>query len=303
MTCRMAKNVPPGTKVHVSMRAKYTHLQDPKAGGGEAVEVWAKETLVWEEEVPASGSVQAKHFVFTFDRALPPPPPGTSGGIVFLTEWKAVHVSPVNGSKEEAGEVAFTVPKPTKPSDWNRSLTVRKDRNGEGGLALALYPPSSTGPPRDGNIRSFRAFPPRHLLQGRIPLKKLVETLASLKLAVILLVVLLVGLSAGTILESRTDAATAGRLVYYSWWFLGLQGLFAINVACSHREPLPVGEEADRLRRHARLAPPDLRGRGADLLRQGGGAARPLGRGERGGRRSSTTLRGRSSPVTSSRSR
>ena len=77
-------------------------------------------------------------------------------------------------------------------------------------------------------------------------MKKLVDTLASLKLAVILLVVLLVGLSAGTILESRTDAATAGRLVYYSWWFLGLQGLFAVERRLLDREPLPVGKEARR---------------------------------------------------------
>ncbi len=75
------------------------------------------------------------------------------------------------------------------------------------------------------------------------PLKKLVDTLASLKLAVVLLVVLLVGLSAGTILESRTDAATAGQLVYYSWWFLGLQGLFAVNVACSIANLFPWGRK------------------------------------------------------------
>jgi cytochrome c-type biogenesis protein CcsB len=74
-------------------------------------------------------------------------------------------------------------------------------------------------------------------------LKKIVETLASLKLAVILLVVLLVGLSAGTIVESRTDAATAGRLVYYSWWFLGLQGLFALNVAASIANLFPWGKK------------------------------------------------------------
>ena len=154
MTCRMAKNVPSGTRVRVSMRAKYTQFQDPKDAGREntAADVWAKETLVWESEVPASGGVPATPFVFTFDQAFPSPPPGTSDGIVFLTDWKAVHVAPVNGSKDEAGEVAFTVPKPAKPSDWNRSLTVRKDRNGEGGLALALYPPASTGPPQDGNI-------------------------------------------------------------------------------------------------------------------------------------------------------
>ena len=74
-------------------------------------------------------------------------------------------------------------------------------------------------------------------------MKKLVDTLASLKLAVILLVVLLIGLSAGTILESRTDAATAGRLVYYSWWFLGLEGLFCINVACSIASLFPWGRK------------------------------------------------------------
>jgi cytochrome c-type biogenesis protein CcsB len=75
------------------------------------------------------------------------------------------------------------------------------------------------------------------------PLKKLVGTLASLKLAVVLLVVLLIGLSVGTILESRTDAATAGRLVYYSWWFLALQGLFAVNVACSIANLFPWGKK------------------------------------------------------------
>ena len=74
-------------------------------------------------------------------------------------------------------------------------------------------------------------------------MKKLVETLASLKLAVILLVVLLVGLSAGTILESRAGAPTAQRLVYYSWWFLGLQGLFCVNVACSLANLFPWGKK------------------------------------------------------------
>ncbi|MBI5441111.1 MAG: hypothetical protein HY900_07860 [Deltaproteobacteria bacterium] len=34
MTCRMAKNVPPGTRVRVSMRSKYTHFQDPKDVAG-----------------------------------------------------------------------------------------------------------------------------------------------------------------------------------------------------------------------------------------------------------------------------
>lgn len=67
--------------------------------------------------------------------------------------------------------------------------------------------------------------------------------LASLKLAVILLVLLLVGLSAGTIVESRAGVEVAGRLVYYSWWFLLLQGVFAINVALSIADHFPWGKK------------------------------------------------------------
>ncbi|MCE1228331.1 MAG: cytochrome c biogenesis protein CcsA [Firmicutes bacterium] len=64
-------------------------------------------------------------------------------------------------------------------------------------------------------------------------MKKLYAYLASLKLSVILLVLLLLGLSVGTIVETRNNAEVAGRLVYYSWWFLGLQALFAVNVTFS----------------------------------------------------------------------
>ena len=70
-------------------------------------------------------------------------------------------------------------------------------------------------------------------------MKKVFEWLASLKLAVILLVLILVGLSAGTILEARAGAGIAGRLVYYSGWFLGLQGLLAINLAMSLADLFP----------------------------------------------------------------
>lgn len=70
-------------------------------------------------------------------------------------------------------------------------------------------------------------------------MKKLFAFLASLKLAVILLVLLLVGLSVGTIVETRAGVETAGRLVYYAWWFLALQGLFALNLALSLADLFP----------------------------------------------------------------
>jgi ABC-type transport system involved in cytochrome c biogenesis permease subunit len=57
--------------------------------------------------------------------------------------------------------------------------------------------------------------------------------LASLKLAVILLVLLLVALAAGTIVESAHGREVAGRTVYYAGWFLALQAVLAVNVLAS----------------------------------------------------------------------
>jgi len=70
-------------------------------------------------------------------------------------------------------------------------------------------------------------------------MKKLFAFLASLKLAVILLLMLLAGLSAGTIIETRMGADVAGQAVYYAWWFLGLQGLLAVNLALSLADLFP----------------------------------------------------------------
>ena len=74
-------------------------------------------------------------------------------------------------------------------------------------------------------------------------MKTFLAFLASLKLAVILLVLLLIGLSAGTIVESRAGVEVAGRVVYYSWWFLFLQGLLAVNVALSIADLFPWGKK------------------------------------------------------------
>ncbi|HZZ84758.1 MAG TPA: cytochrome c biogenesis protein ResB, partial [Anaeromyxobacteraceae bacterium] len=73
-------------------------------------------------------------------------------------------------------------------------------------------------------------------------MKKLLEALASLKLAVGLLVLLLLGLAAGTIVESSRGTEVAGRLVYYSWWFLALQGALVVNVVASLAQLFPWGE-------------------------------------------------------------
>ncbi len=63
-------------------------------------------------------------------------------------------------------------------------------------------------------------------------MRKLLSNLASLKLTVVLVLLIGVVLSAGTILESLrgTEAAKA---VYEASWFYALLGLFAVNVVCA----------------------------------------------------------------------
>jgi cytochrome c-type biogenesis protein CcsB len=72
-------------------------------------------------------------------------------------------------------------------------------------------------------------------------IEKLLRTLASLKLAVILLVLLLVALAGGTIVESTRGAPAAQEAVYYASWFLGLQALFVVNVCASIASLFPWG--------------------------------------------------------------
>ena len=73
-------------------------------------------------------------------------------------------------------------------------------------------------------------------------MKNLFQNLGSLKLAVVMLALLLVGLAAGTIVESSQGTEAAGRLVYYAWWFIALEAVFAVNVACSIGVHFPWGK-------------------------------------------------------------
>jgi ABC-type transport system involved in cytochrome c biogenesis permease subunit len=65
-----------------------------------------------------------------------------------------------------------------------------------------------------------------------------IKTLASLKLTVVLLILLAVALSIGTIVESL-HGVEAARAVYYAPWFFALQGLFAINIIGAIWERFP----------------------------------------------------------------
>lgn len=72
-------------------------------------------------------------------------------------------------------------------------------------------------------------------------MRVLIHRLASMKIAVTLLIALLVILGAGTIVESAKGSETAGRLVYYAWWFQALEAALAINVLASIVNHWPWG--------------------------------------------------------------
>jgi cytochrome c-type biogenesis protein CcsB len=63
--------------------------------------------------------------------------------------------------------------------------------------------------------------------------KALIDRFASLRITVVLLVLLLIALSAGTIVESRHGTDAALGAVYRAGWFWALLAVFALNLACS----------------------------------------------------------------------
>lgn len=73
----------------------------------------------------------------------------------------------------------------------------------------------------------------------RIAIQALYNFLASLKLAVLLLIGLAIALAAGTILESLHGALAAQKVIYHSGWFTLLLILLGANVAASALNRLP----------------------------------------------------------------
>ena len=74
-------------------------------------------------------------------------------------------------------------------------------------------------------------------------MKDLLKTLASQKLAIGILVLLLLALGAGTIVETLRGAEEAGRTVYRSWWLFGLLQLLCASVLASAYLHYPWGKQ------------------------------------------------------------
>ncbi len=72
-------------------------------------------------------------------------------------------------------------------------------------------------------------------------MKTWIHRLGSMKIAIVLLVVILTTMAAGTIVESRSGSEAAGRIVYDAAWFHLLLGLFALNIFFSLIDLFPWG--------------------------------------------------------------
>jgi hypothetical protein len=60
--------------------------------------------------------------------------------------------------------------------------------------------------------------------------KKIIKPLASLKLAVVVVLSLCVLIATGTIIEARYDAAIAAKLVYKTWWMYGTLAVLVVSL-------------------------------------------------------------------------
>lgn len=69
--------------------------------------------------------------------------------------------------------------------------------------------------------------------------KSLFQFLCSLKLAVVVLIVISIALTAGTLLESKFDTPTAKFWVYQAWWFRAVLLLLGIEITCVALSRLP----------------------------------------------------------------
>jgi cytochrome c-type biogenesis protein CcsB len=72
-------------------------------------------------------------------------------------------------------------------------------------------------------------------------MKDILHRIASLRVTIVLLVVVLVALAAGTIVESQHGAPTAGRTVYHSAWFRVVLAALALNLSASLVDLWPWG--------------------------------------------------------------
>ena len=74
-------------------------------------------------------------------------------------------------------------------------------------------------------------------------MRTLIHRLGSIRIAVVLLVLIVVAMAAGTIVESSRGSEAAARAVYYAAWFRLLLALFAVNVLCSIVDLWPWGTQ------------------------------------------------------------
>ena len=85
------------------------------------------------------------------------------------------------------------------------------------------------------------AYTRRSAQTDRKAMRELIHRFASLRVTVVLVVLVLLALAAGTIVESLHGAPAAGRTVYQAPWFRALLAVFALNLTASLVDLWPWG--------------------------------------------------------------
>ena len=151
------KALPPGTRVHVEMRAQFTftvlpEATTPKPGAGPTtIEITddmikyrldAKKPIVWDFIVPPDGNVPQEELTFDFPKLLPAPPEGMFASIVFPTHYRCVLPGKTPVVIERTNEYGMAYDRPT--AVINRC--IRFASSGPGQVGMGVLPSCDVDP-------------------------------------------------------------------------------------------------------------------------------------------------------------
>jgi len=161
------KSLPPGTRVHVEMRAEYTltvlpEATTPKPGAGPtSIEITddmikyrlaAAKPIVWDFVVPADGNVPQEEFAFEFPRILPAAPAGMFASVAFPTHYRCVLPGKTPLVIERANEYGMAYERPAAVL----SRCIRFSSSAPGQVGMGVLPSCDVDPRK---LPGARALP------------------------------------------------------------------------------------------------------------------------------------------------
>jgi len=160
------KSLPPGTRVHVEMRAEFTltvmpEATTPKPGAGPTtVEITddmvkyrlaAAKPIVWDFVVPANGTVPQEEFAFEFSKILPAAPAGMFASVAFPTHYRCVLPGKTPLVIERTNEFGMGYDRPSAVL----SRCIRFSSSAPGQVGMSVLPSCDVDPRKLPGARVF----------------------------------------------------------------------------------------------------------------------------------------------------